>query len=204
MEDRGCKLGLAGRLELGRLVAQGASLRAAAVALGVAPATAHRWWHRWRAASEEERDSRVCLATRRPVPHSCPWALSEEQEQSILSAREKTNWGPMRLTCLSGSHRSTIWKVLQRHGRSRRRRSSPRETTRRYECSEAGALLLSMLPSPEVLGSGALGNWRAARAAQDPHPARPRPVILHPLLQPQTTTLSRKPSNTHQPRSARA
>jgi transposase-like protein len=58
MEDRRCKLGLAGRLELVRLIEQGASWRAAAVALGVAPATAHRWWHRWRAASEGERASR--------------------------------------------------------------------------------------------------------------------------------------------------
>ncbi len=55
MEDRRCKLGLAGRLELVRLVEQGASLRSAARALGVAPATAHRWWHRWRSASEEQR-----------------------------------------------------------------------------------------------------------------------------------------------------
>ena len=38
MEDRRCKLGLAGRLELVRLVEEGASLRCAAGALGVAPA----------------------------------------------------------------------------------------------------------------------------------------------------------------------
>src|SRR5271166_1540126 len=141
MEDRRCKLGLAGRLELVRLIEQGASMRAAAAALGVAPATAHRWWHRWQAGSEQERASRVCLATRRPVPGSCPWALSTEQEQAILRAREKTNWGPMRLTYLTGRHRSTIWKVLARHGQSRRRRSNTRQTSRRYEWSEAGALL---------------------------------------------------------------
>jgi transposase InsO family protein len=141
MEDRRCKLGLAGRLELVRLVERGASLRAAAAATGVAPATAHRWWHRWRAASVEERASRVCLRTRRPVPGSCPWALSLEQERAILDAREKTNWGPMRLTYLTGRHRSTVWKVLARHGRSRRRRSCQRQSTRRYEWTEAGALL---------------------------------------------------------------
>lgn len=141
MEDRRCKLGLAGRLELVRLVEGGASLRAAAAALNVAPATAHRWWHRWRAASVEERASRACLSTRRPVPRSCPWALSAEQERAILEAREKTNWGPMRLTYLTGRHRSTVWKVLARHGRSRRRRSCERQTSRRYEWAEAGALL---------------------------------------------------------------
>ncbi len=89
MEDRRCKLGLAGRLELVRLVEGGASLRSAARALGVAPATAHRWWHRWQAASERERSSRACLRTRRPVPGSCPWALTNEQEQAILKARER-------------------------------------------------------------------------------------------------------------------
>ena len=48
MEDRRCKLGLAGRLELVTLIERGSTLRAAAAALNVAPATAHRWWHRWR------------------------------------------------------------------------------------------------------------------------------------------------------------
>jgi transposase InsO family protein len=141
MEDRRCKLGLAGRLELVRLIEGGASLRAAAAALNVAPATAHRWWHRWRVASELERASRTCLSTRRPVPRSCPWALTGEQERAILEAREKTNWGPMRLTYLTGRHRSTVWKVLARHGCSRRRRSCQRQSSRRYEWAAAGALL---------------------------------------------------------------
>src|SRR3954470_14704235 len=123
MEDRRCKLGLAGRLELVLLIESGSTLRAAAAALNVAPATAHRWWHRWRVASEAERASRACLRTRRPVPRSCPWALGGQDERAILEAREKTNWGPMRLTFLTGRHRSTIWKVLARHGRSRRRRT---------------------------------------------------------------------------------
>jgi transposase InsO family protein len=157
MEDRRCKLGLAGRLELVRLIEQGASMRVAAAAVGVAPATAHRWWHRRRSASEQERTSRACLATRRPVPGSCPWALSAEQEQEILRAREKTNWGPMRLTYLTGRHRSTIWKVLARHGQSRRRRSSTRQTSRRYEWSEAGALL--HIDAFQVPKFQAPGHW---------------------------------------------
>jgi transposase InsO family protein len=141
MEDRRCKLGLAGRLELVRLIEEGSTLRAAAAALSVAPATAHRWWHRWQAAGEQERASLACLRSRPPRPKSCPWALSAEEEQAILTARAKTNWGPMRLTYLTGRHRSTIWKVLARHGVSRQRRSAPRQSTRRYEWAEAGALL---------------------------------------------------------------
>src|SRR3712207_1653444 len=108
MEDRRCKLGLAGRLELVQRIERGETLRAAAAAPNVAPATAHRWWHRWREASDEQRASRACLRTRRPIPRSCPWALGAEDEQAILAARERTNWGPMRLTFLTGRHRSTV------------------------------------------------------------------------------------------------
>lgn len=141
MEDRRCKLGLAGRLELVLLIESGSTLRAAAAAVNVAPATAHRWWHRWRQATPQERASRACLRTRRPVPRSCPWRLSVEQEQAILDARAKTNRGPMQLQFLTGRHRSTIWKVLARHGQSSRRRACQRQTTRRFEWAEAGALL---------------------------------------------------------------
>lgn len=49
------KLGLSGRYSLVRAIEGGLSLKAAAVAFSVSPATAHRWWRRWRAASEEER-----------------------------------------------------------------------------------------------------------------------------------------------------
>jgi transposase InsO family protein len=141
MEDRRCKLGLRGRLELVELIDSGQTFRAAAAAVGVSPATAHRWWRRWQQASDEQRASRACLRARPPRPKSCPWALGEEDERAILHAREQTNWGPMRLSYLTGRHRSTVWKVLKRHGRSRLRRSSERQTSRRYEWSQAGALL---------------------------------------------------------------
>jgi len=141
MEDGRCKLGLAGRRELVRLIEQGATLRAAAAALGVAPATAHRWWRRWRAASEAERASLSCLRTRSSRPHSCPWRLAAEEEALILRARARTNLGPARLAGICRRPRSTIWKVLWRHGVSRRRRSAPRQSFRRYEWAQPGALL---------------------------------------------------------------
>lgn len=58
----------------------------------------------------------------------------------MLRARERTNWGPMRLAALTGRHRSTVWKVLARHGCSRRRRST-RQTFKRFEWAQPGALL---------------------------------------------------------------
>ena len=161
MEDGRCKLGLLGRVELVMLIEQGSTLRQAAACLSVAPATAHRWWHRWQAASVEDRASRVCLRTRSSRPRSCPWALSSEDEQAILSAREKTNYGPMQLQFLCGRHRSTIWKVLKRHGVSRQRRSERPQTTRRYEWTEAGALLhidAFELPKFDVVGHWAHGD----------------------------------------------
>ena len=107
MEDGRCKLGLAGGLAVVGLLAGGWWGRAAAAPPNVAPATAHRWWHRWRSASDQERASRSCLRARSPVPRSCPWALSQDAEQRILRARAQTNLGPARLAGLVGYRRST-------------------------------------------------------------------------------------------------
>jgi hypothetical protein len=108
LEERRCKLGLAGRLELFELIEAGSMLRAAAAG------AQRRAGHRAPVVAplagglRGERGSRACLSTRRPVPGSCPWALSVEQERAILDARAKTNWGPMQLQFLTGRHRSTI------------------------------------------------------------------------------------------------
>jgi transposase InsO family protein len=161
MEDGRCKLGLAGRLALVELIEGGATLRAAAAASNVAPATAHRWWHRWRTASDAQRADRSCLRARPPVPRSCPWRLSAEAEQRILDARQRTNWGPARLAGLVGYRRSTIHKVLVRHGCARRRRAGERQTFRRYEWSQPGALLhqdTKRLQRFEVAGHWATGD----------------------------------------------
>src|SRR3954447_21540778 len=100
MEDGRCRLGLGGRLELVRLVERGASLRAAAAAFNVAPATAHRWWHRWLAASERERERGSCLRDRSSRARRQPRRLSAAEEEPILRARRETNLGPGRLAGL--------------------------------------------------------------------------------------------------------
>jgi transposase InsO family protein len=140
VEDGRCRLGVAGRLQLVRLIEGGCSLRSAAAQSAVSPATAHRWWHRWQQATEADRVSRGCLRARPPVPRSCPWRLDGDAERRILRARERTNYGPARLAGLVGVGRSTVWKVLARHGVSRRR-AAPRQTFRRYEWAQPGALL---------------------------------------------------------------
>lgn len=122
-------LGPAGRLAL-----------VEAIESGMTPATAHRWWHRFKAASQEERCSRGWVADRSSRPHRQPRRLSAAEEAPILRARRETNLGPGRLAGIVRRSRSTIWKVLHRHGLSQRRRSA-RETYRRYEWSRPGALL---------------------------------------------------------------
>ncbi len=140
MQDRRCRFGLASRIEMVRRRQAGESYRQIARAMACSPTTVKTQCDRWQDASAEAREDFSCLAPRRPVPRSCPWALSAEQEQRILDARARTNWGPMRLTVLTGRHRSTIHKVLARHGCSRRRRST-RQTFKRFEWSQPGALL---------------------------------------------------------------
>jgi transposase InsO family protein len=70
----------------------------------------------------------------------------------------------MRLTYLTGRHRSTIYKVLARHGVSRRRRSAPRQSTRRYEWTEAGALL--HIDAFEVPKFDRPGHWATGERAE--------------------------------------
>jgi transposase InsO family protein len=133
-------LGPAGRLALVQAIESGMTLRAAAAALNVAPATAHRWWHRYRAADEAERRSRSWLADRPCTPHRQPRRLSSAEEEPILRARQQTGLGPGRLAGICRRPRSTIWKVLRRRGLSRHPRGE-RQTYRRYEWSRPGALL---------------------------------------------------------------
>ena len=161
MEDGRCKLGPRGRIELVERLVAGATLRAAAAARGVAPATAHKWWHRYLRADEAERASGAWARARPPVPKTCPWRLSAEQEQRILEARARTNFGPARLAGLVEFRRSTIHKVLARHGCSRRRKSAERRVFRRYEWSQPGALLhmdTKRLQRFEVPGHFATGD----------------------------------------------
>ena len=154
MQDRRCKFGLAARIEMIERRQAGQSLRQIARALACSPSTVKTQIDRWEQADEAARLDFSCLAPRRPVPRSCPWALTAAEEQKVLEARARTNWGPMRLTILTGRHRSTIWKVLKRHGQSRRRRGQ-RQTFKRFEWSQPGALLhIDAYSAPKFLTPG--------------------------------------------------
>jgi transposase InsO family protein len=137
---RNAKLGLAGRFALVRAVEDGCSLRAAAAAFGVSPATACRWSRRWRAAGPGERASLACLADRSSRPRRMPRLLSVRQQRRICAARRRTGWGPRLLTLRTGHPHATISKVLRRHGLSRPPRPA-REQANRYEWPCPGDLL---------------------------------------------------------------
>jgi transposase InsO family protein len=154
MQDRRCRFGLAARIEMVRRRESGESLRQIAAALACSPTTVKTQCDRWNAASDEQREDYSCLHPRRPVPKSCPWQLSADDEQKVLRARERTNWGPMRLSALTGFGRSTNHKVLKRNGVSRRRRGT-RQTFKRFEWSQPGALLhIDAYNAPKFLQPG--------------------------------------------------
>jgi len=134
------------------------TLRQAAACFRVSPATAHRWWHRW---LDAERSAEALL-DRSSRPHRQPRRLSSAEEEPILRARRETNLGPGRLAGIVRRARSTIWKVLWRHGLSRRPRGQ-RQSYRRYEWSRPGALLhldVKRLARFSVPGHRATGSRR--------------------------------------------
>jgi transposase InsO family protein len=130
------KLGLAGRLALVRAVEEGMTLKAAAAAFSVSPATAHRWWHRWLDGGRRPE----ALLDRSSRPHRSPRLLARELQERICACRRKTGWGPRLVAGATGFAHSTVWKVLRRHGLSRHA-AAAKEPTNSYEWPCPGDLL---------------------------------------------------------------
>jgi transposase InsO family protein len=137
---RNAKLGLAGRYALVSAVAGGMTLKAAAAAFSVSPATAHRWWHRWLEAGEEARRSLSCLLDRSSRPRRSPRQLPPELEAVICECRRRTGWGPRLVAGTTGFAHSTVWKVLKRAGISRPPQRT-KEPANSYEWPCPGDLL---------------------------------------------------------------
>jgi len=130
------KLGLAGRLALVRAIEDGLSLRGAAVAFSVSPATAHRWWHRWLDGAR----GLEALGDRSSRPRRSPRLLARDLEERICDCRRKTGWGPRLVAGATGLAHSTVWKVLKRAGLSRRAPAA-KEPAHSYEWPCPGDLL---------------------------------------------------------------
>jgi transposase len=110
------KLGLAGRLALVRAIEDVLSLKAAAAAFNVSPATAHRWWHRWLDGGRRPG----ALVDRSSRPQRSPRLLAAELQERICACRRQTGWGPRLVAGATGFAHSTVWKVLKRAGISQR------------------------------------------------------------------------------------
>ena len=134
------KLGPAGRLALVELIAEGATLRAAAAAFNVAPATAHRWWHRFRSVASADPAASGWSHDRSSRPHRQPRRTAAGVEAKICAVRELTGWGPRLVAGATGQSHSTVWRVLKRHGMSRRT-PAERGAANRYEWPCPGDLL---------------------------------------------------------------
>ena len=106
------KLGLAGRLALVRTVDQGCSLKAAAAAFSVSPATAHRWWHRWLDGGRQTS----ALVDRSSRPHRSPRLLAVELQERICDCRRKTGWGPRLVAGATGFAQSSRLEGAQTGG----------------------------------------------------------------------------------------
>jgi transposase InsO family protein len=130
------KLGLAGRFALVAAIEGGRSLRAAAAAFGVSPATAHRWWHRWLEGGRRLE----ALLDHSSRPRRSPRLLPADLEERICACRRQTGWGPRLVAGATGFAHSTVWKVLRRHGLSRPPRA-PKEPANSYEWPCPGDLL---------------------------------------------------------------
>ena len=130
------KLGLAGRLALVRAIEDGLSLKVAAAAFSVSPATAHRWWHRWLDGGRQPG----ALLDRSSRPRCSPRLLARELQERICDCRRETGWGPRLVAGATGFAHSTVWKVLKRAGLSRRP-SAAKEPANSYEWPCPGDLL---------------------------------------------------------------
>src|SRR5207244_9827568 len=130
------KLGLGGRLALVRAVDDGLSLKGAAAAISVSPATVHRWWHRWVDGGRRPE----ALVDRSSRPRRSPRELAPELQERICACRRETGWGPRLVATATGFAHSTVWKVLKRAGISRPPRPL-KEPANSYEWPCPGDLL---------------------------------------------------------------
>jgi transposase InsO family protein len=162
------------RCRLVQLMLDGVSPAQAAVVCGASRATAYRVLGGYRVGGWE------ALRDRAPIARSHPARLSREAEQQIIELRRRTGWGPKRLAGVLGWPAATIWRVLRRHGLSRRV-AAPRPAANRYEYAAPGELVhldIKRLARFWQVGKRALGDgvkrsrnagWQYLHLAVDDH-----------------------------------
>jgi len=117
-----------------RVRQEGWRVDVAAAAAGVSVRTAYKWLRRAR----EEGD--VGLADRSSRPRRCPRRTEAAREAAVLELRALRMTGPVIARRLR-MPRSTVSRILRRHGQARLRPPEPAEPVRRYERARPGELV---------------------------------------------------------------
>jgi transposase InsO family protein len=122
------------RMLMVQRLASGWTAAAVAEAHGVTVRTVRKWRDRFAA------EGNAGLADRSSRPHCSPTKLSASAENDILALRRQRLTGPAIARRL-GRPRSTVGRVLRRHGLGRLRALDPRPPVIRYQRDRPGELL---------------------------------------------------------------
>jgi transposase InsO family protein len=149
------KLTLEGRrLLVERVLELGWTATTAAEAQGCSRATVHKWLRRFHTEGE------AGLHDRSSRPRRSPRRLHSDQERAILERRAGTLEGPHRIGWALGVPRSTVHRVLRRHGVPRLSDlDRPTRTVVRYERDRPGELVHLDVKKLGRIPDG--GGWRA-------------------------------------------
>jgi transposase InsO family protein len=107
-----------------RVIEDGESYAQAAAWANVSKSTVWTWVQRWQTASEADQASLTCLVERSSRPRRSPGQVPAVEAAAIVALRKQTGWSPRRLADEPsvGRSSSTVHRVLQRAGCSRRPR----------------------------------------------------------------------------------
>jgi transposase InsO family protein len=164
------KLTVEGRkLLVARVRVEGWPVVRAAEAMGISRACAHAWLRRFDELGE------AGLVDRCSRPRRSPNRLSPQREAAIVSRREQTLEGPHRIAWALGESRSTVHRVLRRHGMPRLSDiDRPTRTVVRYQRDRPGDLVHVDVKKQGRIPDG--GGWRVHGRGKAPRLRSQRPV----------------------------
>jgi transposase InsO family protein len=154
LTHRNARLTPAGRLLLCRRIDAGAPIAHVAAAMGISRQCASKWWHRWCEFGEAGLEDRSCAPRRRAT-------IAPQVERRIVQLRRSRRWGPDRIAGHLDQSRSTVHRVLVRHGVNRLDHfdRQTRRPIRRYEHRYPGSLVHVDVKKLGRIPRG--GGWRA-------------------------------------------
>lgn len=105
-----------------------------AVAMGVSVSTVYKWRRRYRA------EGRAGLQDRSSRPHTSPGRTPDDVEAKVMALRKERRIYH-RIAAETGISKSTVGRILTRHGLNRWRELDPAEPVRRYERERPGEMI---------------------------------------------------------------